>query len=49
MSNEFRKVYQATPCPYIILISPDKQKVFEVAEKSATATTSFSRPRKSIK
>ena len=30
-AKEFRKVYQATPCPYIILISPDKQKVFEAA------------------
>lgn len=27
----FNKVYHASPCPYIILISPDKQKVFEVA------------------
>ena len=27
----FNKVYKASPCPYIILVSPDKQKVFEVA------------------
>lgn len=27
----FRKIYDASPCPYIILVSPDKQKVYEVA------------------
>ena len=27
----FNKVYKASPCPYIILVSADKQKVFEVA------------------
>lgn len=25
------RIYRANPCPYIILISPDKQKVYEVA------------------